>query len=140
MKKILFLTFITVLLAACSDVGNDLPDFHYEVLPIKEATIPASFELDETYDITIKYDLPNGCHSFHNLYYKHDDDSRIVAVYSLVQDDVACTEAIVTEEYTFQVKASQEEDYTFKLWKGVDDDDEDIFEEVVVPVTETPGS
>lgn len=140
MKKLIFIAIFTILFTSCADSGNDLPNFHYEIIPIEEATIPSSFELDETYDITIKYDLPNGCYSFHSLYYKHEDTKRVVAVYALVLDDVVCTEAIISEEYTFEVKASQEEDYTFKLWKGVDDDDEDIFDEVIVPVTGTSNN
>lgn len=138
MKKLLALAFFVVIFSSCSDTGNDSPNFHYEILPIEEATIPATFEWNETYDITIKIQLPNGCHTFHNLYYRHDGTNRIVAAYSLVADDITCTEALITKEHTFQVKATQEEDYVFKLWKGVDDDGEDIFEEITVPVTGTP--
>jgi hypothetical protein len=32
------------------------------------------------------------------------------------------------------VRASQEEDYIFKFWKGKDTNGENIFEEVIVPV------
>lgn len=138
MKKLSIITFIALILSSCLDNSNDFPVFHYEVLPIEEATIPTSFEWNETYDITITFQLPNGCHSFHSLYYKHDDSNRIVAAYSLVADDIACTEALITEEHTFQVKATQEEDYVFKIWKGLDENDEDIFDEITVPVTGIP--
>jgi hypothetical protein len=139
MKKIIFIAFFAVLFASCTDNDNDNQTFHYEILPIEEATIPSSFEWNETYDITLKFNLPNGCHHFHSLYYKYDDNERIVAVYSIVENNVACTEALIQKEHTFQVKATQEDAYTFKIWKGLDDNDDDIFDEVIVPVTGTPN-
>lgn len=137
MKKILHITLLALVFTSCIDNTDDFPKFHFTVLPITEATFPSSFTLNETYEITIKYSLPNGCHNFHSLYYKHDDTSRIIAVNSLVYDELACTEALITEEYTFNVNATQEEDYVFKLWKGVDENDDDIFEEITVPVTDS---
>ena len=38
------------------------------------------------------------------------------------------------EEYDLLVTAKQEEGYLFKFWKGTDNNGENIFEEVVVPV------
>ncbi|MFC2109536.1 hypothetical protein ACFLRU_00675 [Bacteroidota bacterium] len=135
MKRILYITLFALLFTSCIDNNDEYPNFHFTILPIEEATIPSSFVLDETYEITIKYSLPNGCHSFYCLYYEYDDANRIVAVNAIVNDEIACTEALINKEYTFEVNAAQEEDYVFKLWKGVDENDEDIFEEVIVPVT-----
>ncbi len=38
------------------------------------------------------------------------------------------------EEYAFPVEATQEEDYVFKFWKGKNNEGEDVYEEVVIPV------
>jgi len=135
MKQLLFALLFSTLFIACNQ-NDDGPNYHFEVLKIDEATIPSSFELNQTYDITVKYTLPNGCHHFHSLYFQHENTSRIVAINSYVEEDVPCTEAQITKEYTFQLRASQSEDYKFKLWKGLDNDDEDIFEEIIVPVTD----
>jgi hypothetical protein len=136
MKRILYFALFTLLFTSCQNNNDDYPDFHFAVLPIEEATIPSSFELGETYEITLKYSLPNSCHSFYSLYYRYDEANRIVAINSFVDDESECTEALISKEYSFDVKVTQEEDYVFKLWKGVDDDDEDIFEEITVPVTD----
>ncbi len=139
MKQLFFALLFSSLFIACNN-DDDAPNYHFEVLKIDEASIPTEFELNETYDITVKYTLPNGCHSFYSLYFQHKNASRIVAINSYVKDNVACTEAAITKEYTFQLRASQSEDYVFKLWKGVDDDNEDIFEEIIVPVIDPSQS
>jgi hypothetical protein len=132
MKKLVILFFGLLMFQSCLD--DDGPKYNYELLPIDEAITPESFTFGETHDITIKYSLPNGCYQFNGLYYEYQDTTRVVAVNSRVRLDVACTEEIRQEEYTFPVNVNQEEDYVFKFWKGVDNDGENIFEEVVVPV------
>ncbi len=131
-KKILIITIVIFTLFSCS--LDDDSSFRISTLPIKEAIVPDSFEFGQFYDITVYYDLPDGCHSFYNLFYQHDGASRIVAINSLVDTESACTLAIIEKEYTFSVEATQEEDYTFKFWKGTDNNGDDIFVEVIVPV------
>ncbi|TYP99826.1 hypothetical protein C7447_101431 [Tenacibaculum adriaticum] len=133
MKKLVFL-FLSVLLFQSCLGDDDTPKYNYELLTIDEAQTPDSFIYGETYDITVKYSLPNSCYFFNGLYYDYQDTIRVVAINARVRLDVDCTEEIVQEEYTFPVKVTQEKDYVFKFWKGVDDDGENIFEEVVVPV------
>lgn len=53
---------------------------------------------------------------------------------AIVNLDGACTQETRQEEYVFTVEASQREDYVFKFWKGKNDEDEDVYEEVVIPV------
>ena len=45
-----------------------------------------------------------------------------------------CTEAIIQEETKFIVKASQQEDYVFQFFKGIDSIGTALYEEVIVPV------
>jgi len=138
MKKLSILTFIAIILFSCT-TDDDSPNFHYETLPVEEAIIPESFEWNETYDITLEYKLPSTCHTFFSVYYEHDQDDetkRIIAVISRVTDDAICSDESRTKEHTFQIEATQEEDYVFKIWKGTDpENDEDIFEEITVAVT-----
>ncbi|MEI6865211.1 hypothetical protein [Flavicella sp.] len=137
MKKLFMLLMVTLVISSCNDDDIDLPDYHYEYLPIEEAIIPSTFTLNETYDITITYILPNECYSFNSVSFEidqEDETSRILAVLTLVDDVTTCTEELITEEYTFEFTATQEEEYTFKLWKGYDDEGESIFDEIIVPV------
>ena len=87
-----------------------------------------------SYTITVEYDLPNGCHTFRNLYYQYEGASRIVAITSIFDTQRACTQAIIPKVHEFVVSVEQTEDYTFRFWKGEDNDGNDIFEDVIVPV------
>ena len=62
----------------------------------------------------------------------HDDQEGSMG--SLVNENGPCTDDLREIEYTFKVNVVQREDYTFKFWKGVDGDGENIFEEIIVPV------
>ena len=129
-----FLSFIAVILLAGCSLSEDDDNFDLKTLPVKEATVPSEFNFGETYQITITYDLPNGCHTFDSLFFRQDADERIVAVNAIVALQIACTEAFIEESFTFDITALQETDYVFKFWKGVDVNGENIFEEIVVPV------
>jgi len=134
--KRFFVSLVLIFLVVSCSTDDDANNFKLETLPIKEATVPAEFIFGSMHDITVKYDLPSGCHSFYDLFYQHEGTSRTVAINSLVNEGVACTDDIREIEYTFKVNVVQREDYTFKFWKGVDSDGENIFEEIIVPVNQ----
>jgi hypothetical protein len=133
MKKVILLLLTIICFSACFD-DNDLASFTLVDLPIDSYTVPDSFTFGEKDSITVRYILPDGCHSFNNLFYQIQDTARIVAVRAFLNLDRECTSAIFEEEYKFAVNVSQEEDYLFKFFKGQNDDGENIFEEVTVPV------
>ncbi len=133
MKKVLLLLTAITVLSSCLN-ADDLPNYKYEFLKIDEATTPGSFTLGQKDTIKIKYTLLNSCYSFDNIYYEHQDSTRIVAVRSYVDLDSNCAEVITQKEYDIIVNVAQEEDYIFKFYKGVDIDGENIFEEVIIPV------
>lgn len=132
MKKNLFLLAGLFIFYSC--LNSDEPTFTYEYLPIDEAETPASFTFGEKDTISIKYSLLNGCYYFDNLYYEYKDSTRIVAVRALLALDKYCTEAIIQEEYKFVVNVTQKEDYIFKFWKGKNNQGENVYEELIVPV------
>jgi hypothetical protein len=132
LKKLTILSLALVLFGSC--LKDDDPIFNYELLPVDEAILPASFTFGAQDTIAIKYTLKNSCYLFDNLYYEYQDTARIVAVNALVSLDVTCAEIISQKEYKFVVNVEQEEDYVFKFWKGTDSNGENIFEEFIVPV------
>lgn len=134
-KKILVTFLITITLVSCSLGDDNDTNLVLKSLPIKEAVVPAEFEFGMSYTIKIEYDLPDGCHTFYDLYYKQEGSSRVVAITAIVDQQANCTEAIIPKEHEFVVKVAQEEDYTFRFWKGEDNNGDDIFEDVIVPVT-----
>lgn len=131
-KKLTVLCLGIVLFNSCLE--DNEPHFSYEILPVDEAIVPASFIFGEQDTIAIKYSLKNSCYYFDNLYYEYQDTTRIVAVRAYLSLDDACAEVITQKEYKFVVNVTQEEDYVFKFWKGTDNTGENIFEEFIVPV------
>lgn len=134
MKKIILLFICLALFYACLNSGDKQVRYNYELLPIDEFTTPDSFTLGQKDTIKLKYTLKNGCYNFDGIYYEYLDTTRIIAARATVFLDQVCTESIIQNEYNLIVNANQEEDYVFKFYKGKDNNGENIFEEVVVPV------
>lgn len=132
-KNILMLALVLLTVSSCS-LEEDNSYLSIETLPIKEAMVPQEFEYGAIYTLKVVYDLPSGCHSFYDLYYQYESTARIIAINSVVNTNLACTEALIEREYEFEVSVTQEEDYIFKFWKGTDSTGKDIFEEIIVPV------
>ncbi|WP_452225525.1 hypothetical protein [Lacinutrix chionoecetis] len=135
MKKLLIL-IIGLVTFSCS-LSDDSPTDYQELLPVEEAVLPEEFVLNETYEITLVYLRPTTCHAFSDIYYLKENNERTVAVISTVfQSNGNCT-ALGTElEATFNFKATQTGSYVFKFWQGEDDNGEDTYLTVEVPVVE----
>jgi ABC-type uncharacterized transport system auxiliary subunit len=131
-KKIIVLCLLTVFVSSC--LNDNEHNLTYELLPIDEAIVPASFIFGQKDTIAIKYTLKNSCYHFDNLYYEYQDTARVVAVSAFVSLEDACAEIISQKEYKFAVNVTQQEDYLFKFWKGTDSNGENIFEEIIVSV------
>lgn len=135
MKKFILLFTSILLFNSClNDDNSDYINYGYELLPIDEYTVPDSFTYGEKDTIKVKYTLKNDCYVFDHMYYEYKDSTRIVAVKTLVDLDKTCNEIATQYEYDMVITAIQKEDYVFKFWKGEDNNGENIFEEVVVPV------
>ena len=58
-KKITVLCLLAVFVSSC--LNDNEHNFTYELLPIDEAIVPASFIFGQKDTITIKYTLKNSC-------------------------------------------------------------------------------
>ena len=134
MKKIvLFLIVITSFLS-CS-IDDNIPTYTYDILPVDSYVVPASFTLGETYEIKLKYQKPTVCHIYQGIYYDKNLNTRTIAIQTAVQNNQACTEQIPPlSEDSFNFMVNNTGSYIFKFYKGEDDNGEDIFEEVEIPV------
>ncbi|OYU80946.1 MAG: hypothetical protein CFE23_06865 [Flavobacterium sp. BFFFF1] len=136
MKRLALLLLAIFALNSCSP-SDDGPEFHYEVLPVESYTLPASFDMNQNYEIKVKYKKPSNCHYYQGIYYEKDGQTRTIGVQTSVLEADNC--APLDEEpveVSFQFLCTPGNDhYTFKFYKGEDAEGNNVFEEVTVPVT-----
>ncbi|MEO1009806.1 MAG: hypothetical protein AAFX53_00780 [Bacteroidota bacterium] len=118
------------------DLDDNGPNFHFTSLQIVSADLPESFELNETYEIQVRYVIPDGCTIFEGFDVSRQDTTvrNVVAVGARRTDAEACTQAIEELEATFNFVVLYNETYVFRFWQGSSVDGEDEFFEVEVPV------
>ena len=119
------------------DVDDDYVDYNFEFIPIENVVIPESFNLGDTYQISMTYFKPTSCYAFHDFYYASEGNERTVAVINVVFESSNCV-ALEDEpvEVFFNFIAKYNQTYVFKFWQGEDENGEDIFLTYEVPVVE----
>jgi hypothetical protein len=127
--KQLILVLLSVILFSCSPSADHLVDHHFEYVPVVSVEVPEFFVLNEVHQIKVKYALPNGCYAYYSHDYVYQGETREVTTIAIVNDEAACTQAIIEGEYTINVQARQQEVYTFKFWQG-----EGEYLTVIIPV------
>ena len=107
--------------------------------------LPESFEEGKVYDIDVTYLLPDACHTAFGLHASRGgqfgDARRDIYVFGVASYDPRVTECDeddddLERESSFRLRIDDDEPFTFYLWTGVDDDDENVFTEVEVPVVD----
>jgi len=135
--KRLFLLCLTILTLSSCSIDDDSPNFYYEILPVENVVIPEEFVLGETYEITVSYFRPSGCYVFNDFYYASELNERTVAVINTVYSDQACAtfeNELVDVSFNFLVTSNGS--YVFKFWQGEDENGNDTYYIVEVPVVE----
>jgi len=135
MKKLVVFLF-TLCIFSCS-IDDDNETAYNVFLPIEEATVPVEFERGEVYDIFVSYLRPTTCHAYNDIYYVKEGNERLVAVMATVfEGSFECEELDDILEASFSFKAGEEESYVFKFWQGEDDNGEDKYLIIEVPVVD----
>ncbi len=136
MKKLILLFVLVLSLASCSLGDDSNNDFYYEILPIESVDIPTEFVLGETYEIHISYLRPSGCYLFNEFYYVSELNQRTVAVINTVynRDCQQFEDEIVEVSFNFMVNNNGT--YVFRFWQGEDENGNDTYYIVEVPVVE----
>ena len=107
------------------------------VLPIESVTIPDEFVLGQVYTIYVTYLKPSGCHVFNEFYYVSDLNQRTVAVVNTVYPNDTCeTFENEEEEVSFNFMVNNNGTYIFRFWQGEDENGNDQYYIVEVPVVE----
>lgn len=133
--KIFYVFLILVIgLASCSS-NDDTDKIQSELLPINSVTLPVEFKRDSIYEIPFEYIRPTTCHVFDGFYYKKETNVRIIAIATSVIEQSNCGPATVNPlTQILNFKPTIEDSYIFKIWKGKDSNNQDIFEETEIPV------
>jgi hypothetical protein len=136
MKYFIPLFLVGFLLFGCSsdDDNNDHP-YRLEYIGVVSADVPDEFIQGNTYRINITIELPNSCYYFYNQYdYLYEDTSRLIYPITHIDEDVPCTENIRDVTFSIPVQALQSEPYIFKFYQGEDEEGQDVFLTIEVPV------
>lgn len=146
MKKIaLFLVLMTTLLSCSLD---DPDRYNFYVLPVESYTMPSTFKVGVSHKIELKYQRPTVCYNYGGVYYVYgtgaDSFTRTIGINANTKVGDVCAEELppLSDAY-FNFVPQEAGTYTFKFYKGSDEDDadgdgnkeEDLFEEVEIVVT-----
>ncbi|MEW7289405.1 hypothetical protein [Aquimarina sp. 2304DJ70-9] len=134
-KKILAFFLVTALMG-CS--GDDNTNFFYDLVSIEEVVLPEAFNRGETFKITVSYFRPSDCHSFAGFDYNRLGNERTVAVVNVIVDQENCRnlERVDLIDVSFDFLVGQEDSYVFRFWQGKNENGDNQFLTIEVPVVE----
>lgn len=131
----IFVVFAFVL-TSCS-LSDDQPNFYFVPLQVVSAELPVSFSLHETYEINVTYVLPNGCVSFEGFEVSPiAETTRNVVPIGSQFDDLECIDGMEEVESSFNFICLYSDTYLFRFWTGEDENGEQEYLEIEVPVTQ----
>ncbi|APX98834.1 hypothetical protein CLV86_1755 [Lacinutrix venerupis] len=133
MKKIIVL-IIGLILFSCS-TNDDSFVMYQDPMPVESVILPDEFVLNETYEITVTYLKPTSCHTFSDIFYKKNQNNRTVVIIGTVfQNNTNCEELNTPFEASFNFTATETGSYVFKFWESKNDEGEDVYLTIEVPV------
>ncbi|MCK8523209.1 hypothetical protein M0D21_16640 [Aquimarina sp. D1M17] len=133
--KTVLVCLLATFLIGC-DLDDDNTNFFYELVSIESVSVPDSFTRGETYTIDVNYFRPSSCHGFAGFDYNRFANERTVSVVNLVVNPDNCEDLGTTEliEQSFDFVVGIENSYVFRFWQGRDDDGNNQFLTIEVPV------
>jgi hypothetical protein len=149
MKRIALLMVLALSLYSC-ETDDDGPNLNFAIAEITGTDLPEYFEIGESYDLEVAYELPNACHKFSNFsvnqYIAEETDSTfVIEIAALTSYDANITDCTEEGELTdsrtitdLRISSEDYNNYQFKLLTGEDEDGEAEFLIIDVPVGE-PG-
>jgi hypothetical protein len=125
-----------VTLTSCSDDDDYYDyDFSLEYVNVISADLPDEFIFGQTYRMNVTIELPNSCYYYYNQYdYFYEGTSRLIYPIAHVDEGVSCTPNSTETTFSIPVQALQNETYIFKFYQGEDEDGQDLFLTIEVPV------
>lgn len=137
-----FLTGLPILLYLLLNSGCDVSDdgakYHFVPLQITAVDMPESFQLNETYNISVTYLRPNECTGFQGFDVISDESEdhtiRQVVAIGAEFEESPCEEINEELQANFQFICLYSKPYIFRFYTGEDEAGEPQYLEVEVAV------
>jgi len=147
MKRIALLMVLALSLYSC-DTDDDGPNVNYDFAEITGSDLPGFFEIGESYNLEVTYELPNACHKFVTFNIdenadEENDSTYVVEISALTSYNTNLTECTEEGELSetktirnLRITSENYNNYQFKFLTGVNEDNEGEYLIVDVPVGE----
>jgi hypothetical protein len=136
MKRFIIILSVFVFLSGCSLEDDNANDFEFQVMPIESVNMANSFVKGNTYVISMTYTAPSSCYEFYNFSYQVQGHERTIAVVNTVYNDPTCEIEPKQVEVSMDFMVTGDDVYVFKFFQGIDEEGEDHYYVVEVPVIE----
>lgn len=135
-KNILFpLPVFFISLAGCSIDNNPTEEpVAYEKVKILSTNIPAKLTAGEKIILRLTYDRPTRCHKFLGIDYEELKGVLYFGVVTVYDKDQVCENEDLTASTSFEFTPEPVDFYIFKFWQGRNEQGEDLYLTVEVPV------
>jgi hypothetical protein len=127
---------LSFFLSGCDLEDDNSIDFEYQVMPIESVDMANSFVKGSTYVISMTYTAPTGCYEFYNFSYQVEGHERTIAVVNTVYNDPTCEPEPEQVEVNMDFMVTGDDVYVFKFFQGIDEEGQDLYYVVEVPVVE----
>ena len=134
--------FLIVLAATSCSTDGDQPEVQYELVPIITCEMPYYFTAGETYELRMIFKMPTTCHTYKGIYFEGEGNTKTLAIQTVVAQRNDCqpieqigTASPETESAKYNFTPSGPgSTYIFKIWTGKNEQGENTYYEVEVPV------
>lgn len=136
-KSLILLTVLLFgVLSSCSIDDNNPPNFSINIMPIESVDMDYEFTLGQTHEIKMTYTIPNDCYEFNDFLYEINGYQRTIAIINTVYDTDDCIEMSESVEVSLDINVTSTDTYIFRFYQGKDNEGNDLYYIVEVPVVE----
>ena len=135
-KNFLFLLpvlFISIFGCSTDDSPAEEP-VAYEKVKILSTNLPAQLKVGDKIMLRLTYDRPTRCHKFLGIDYEELKGALYFGVVTVYDKDQVCENEDLTASTSFEFTPEPVDFYIFKFWQGRNEQGEDIYLTVEVPV------